>query len=131
MLRTGLIALALAALAAPALAGPGHGHHREHLNRVAEELGLDDTQREQFATIMREQHQQVREMRRSMRDQGIKRDSEEARAHREAMHAQVRERLGTVLTAEQLERFDALRHERMQRKLERRERHREHDSDTL
>jgi len=87
---------ALAALAGGSLAladtpaGPPHGGHGgPPIERLASELGLDDNQKAQVQQIIEAQ-----------------------RAKREALETEFRQQLSTVLTADQLKKFDDMRQRR-------------------
>ena len=72
----------------------------------------DDVQAEQFSSILSEQHDKYRAMGRELRDQGVARDSDEARALRKAAHEETRQRLSAVLSADQLEQFEEMHRNR-------------------
>ena len=128
-------ALTIAALftvfvGAAALAGPGgHGDPQAHIDRLATELGLDDYQAEQVGAILGEQREKYRALHRELRDQGVERGSDEARALREQAQTETRARLATVLTDEQLSDFDELRKQHKHKRHHKRTRGSE--SDTL
>lgn len=124
MKRLSLLALFFLFASSSALAcgGPDKGE------RIADRLGLDDTQSEQVMTILKEQRTKARESYHSMREQGVQRDSEEARAHHDAMQAETRERLSVVLSSEQLAEFDRMHEEKRKHMHERRQRHREREA---
>lgn len=123
MKKFGILGLALTLLTLPALAGPGRDHHGPSFERIAEKLQLDSAQTEQFVTIMNEQRERRRAAGKALRDSGVERGSEEARAHREAMHAEQRAQLSAVLSAEQLDQLDTLREKHRARKKHRKMHH--------
>ena len=91
--QLGILALGLA-IGTMALAQKGPGGDREApMQRFAEKLNLSDEQRNQMEALWED-------------------NREEREAQREAMqtrHAEMRERLGEILTPEQLEQMDEMR----------------------
>ncbi len=88
-------------LAAGAL---GHSSNEERqarmFDRIADRLELQDSQRFELQTILSEQWKKGRELRASIREQ--------VHSAKESLRAETLERLGKVLTAEQLLRFQRL-----------------------
>jgi len=123
MKRLSLLTLLFLFASSSALAcgGPDKGQ------RIADRLGLDDTQSEQVMTILKEQRSKAHESFLSMKEQGVQRDSEEARTLHEAMQTETRERLSAVLSSEQLAEFDRMHEEKRRHMRERRQRHRERE----
>lgn len=106
-----LVVIALTLIAGTALAdGPRHGGHRgPDFDQLAIVLELDDYQKQEFERIVTEHRQAAMERREAHRASGERPDRETMQAMREQMHANLRTQLETVLTAEQLEKFDALK----------------------
>ena len=105
---------------AAAFAGPGTKHDPQaHIDRLATELGLDDAQATQVGEILRQQRDKYRALHHELRDQGVERGSDEARALREQAREETRQRLSAVLTEEQLVSFEELRREHMQQRKQR------------
>lgn len=105
-----LVAVALTLIAGNALAdGPRQGGMRgPGIDNLAIVLELNDQQKQDFERIMKEHHQAARERREAHRASGERPDPETMKAARKQMRADLRAQLGTVLSAEQLEKFDAL-----------------------
>ena len=93
--------------------------------KLADRLGLDATQTEQVMTILKEQRAKKYETHMTLREQGVERGSEEARAQREALRSETEARLSNVLTAEQLAEFERMRDEKRQKMRQKRQSDRE------
>lgn len=106
-----LAVVALTLIAGTALAdGPRQGGMRgPDVDNLAIILELDDYQKQEFERIMTEHHQAAMERREAHRASGERPDRETMQAMREQMHSNLRTQLETVLSAEQLEKFDALK----------------------
>ncbi len=96
--------------------GPG-GHHRKghhgkgrHMQKLQEELGLDDAKSAEVEKVFRAHRDKHRA---------------EREARMQAMHAELRGELAKVLTPEQLAKFDGMHEERMRKRAEWRERRQE------
>jgi len=103
-----VIALALAAaFSFPALAGD-HGGSGRHMDRVTQELNLNDKQAAEVKQIMQEQ----REKGRALWDQAAG-DKEKMRGQMDALHQETMTRLGKVLNADQMAKMQKMHEERM------------------
>ena len=106
MKRIIAMAVLAAALSHPAFAGD-RGHERQ-MERLTEELQLDDGQAKQVQAIMKEQHEKMRALWDS-----AKGDKEQVKAQASALHEETKARLGKVLNAEQMAKMDKKHEERM------------------
>jgi hypothetical protein len=131
MKRFGILGLALALFALPAMAGDGKHQRGPAPEEIAARLGLDSDQTEQFTTIMQEQHDKQRAQGEALREQGVSRRSDEARAAHKAIREETRQRLSGVLNPEQLEKLESMRGERRHKQRERMRERDEAQSDTL
>lgn len=106
-----LIVIALTLIAGTALAdGPRHGGMRgPDVDNLAIVLELDDYQKQEVERIMTGHHEAAKARREAHRAAGQRPDRETIVAEREQMQANLRAQLETVLSAEQLEKLDALR----------------------
>lgn len=97
-----------------ATAGAAH-HNGEHKNMLLSKLELAEEQKQPVAEILKEQRKKRKEIRRSALEQ--------IKPEMAALDEETRQRLGEILTEEQLQKYDKIsstRHERMQKRLERR-----------
>ena len=106
-----LIVVTLTLIAGTALAeGPRpDGMRGPDLDKLAIVLELDDFQKQEFGRIMSEHHEAAMARREAYRASGERPDRETIEATREQMQASLRAQLETVLSAEQMEKLDALR----------------------
>ena len=100
----GLVALGGTALANDKSRGHEHGSHGSRVERLATELGLDDAQKAEVQRIFGQEH--------------ARREAEH-----EKRHAELRQQLSSVLSPEQLQKFDQL----MQQRKEHRDRRESRD----
>jgi Spy/CpxP family protein refolding chaperone len=113
-------ALSIALLAAQAALAqqPGEpargGMHRggAPMERMAEELGLDDTQKAEVKRIVQEQRARNQAERKNYAASGQRPTREEMQATRQRHEEELTLALSSVLTAEQLEKFKAMHAER-------------------
>ena len=95
---------------------PAGGKHKgKHEDRLISKLELTEEQKQPVADILKEQREKSREI--------MEPAFEQVRPQMEALHGETRQRLARVLTEEQLQKYDKMssrRHERMQRRFERR-----------
>ena len=95
--------------------GEGGKHGGKHQRILLSKLDLAEDQKQPVAEILKEQRQKRKEI--------MKPEFEQIKPQMEALHKETRQRLAAVLTEEQLQKYDALsgkRHQRMQRRFERR-----------
>ena len=130
------VLLIVAALLAMGTAAADHhdkgGMRGPNMDRLATVLELDDSQKSEVERIMTEHRAAAQAQREAFRASGERPDRETIEAHREAMRASLRADLEGVLTAEQLEKLDALhemRDEMRDTKREQRQRRQDADSD--
>ncbi|MDH3215000.1 MAG: hypothetical protein OEN01_01760 [Candidatus Krumholzibacteria bacterium] len=99
--------------------GERHGGFDD--GRIAEELGLTVEQREAMTALRKETHDAAREIHQKFRNGNItKAELNQALVE---LHAKARQRLGEILTEEQLARFEEWRRERMKQRIERQLKH--------
>ena len=87
----------------------------KHKGRLLSKLELTEEQQQPVAEILEQQREKTRET--------MQAAFEQVRPPLQALHAETRQRLAEVLTGEQLQQYDKLssrRHERMQKRFERR-----------
>lgn len=112
--------LALLAVSTCALAGDppanGEGHRAERMERLATLLDLDDNQKSQVQTILEEQHSKRQALHAEARASGQRPTREQMRQQHDEMQKETMEKLKSVLTDAQLEKFEALKDERHQRR---------------
>lgn len=104
-----IVALTLTAGTALADCPRQGGMRGPDTDNLAIVLELDDQQKQQFEQIMGEHRAAADARREAHRASGERPDRETIEATREQMRASLRAQLETVLSAEQLEKFDALR----------------------
>lgn len=106
-----LVVIALTLIAGTALAdGPRHdGMRGPDMDNLAIVLELDDHQKQEFERTMTAHHEAARARREAHRASGQRPDRETMEAERQQMQAGLRAQLETFLSAEQLEKLDALR----------------------
>jgi Spy/CpxP family protein refolding chaperone len=134
-----ILAVAMVALSATfAVAAPNREHRREASQKFAQRLNLSDAQRQQI----REMHQSFRaensaffqSFRQSWRDyraakqagdtakaDALKATLDSQRAQARELHAGLEQRVGSVLTADQLAQWNAMKAERAARRAQRRQ----------
>ena len=108
-----LLLLTLSIIAGGVIAGENwhRKHKQKHLERLTSELQLNDSQKIQVESILKEQLQKGMELRESIRKQ--------VEPQMQALHSETRDLLQTVLDEKQLQKFDQLsaeRHEKMRRR---------------
>jgi len=108
-LLAGLV-FSTAALAHPP--GPPDG---ERLEKMSTELGLNDGQKAELKRIFDEQHARRESERAQFDASGTRPTREQMQAKREESRTQVHQQLSTVLTAEQLTKFDQMMKDRKDR----------------
>lgn len=112
------ILAALAAASSLALADPPQGPPPGErggpppIERLAADLGLDDTQKVQVQQIFEDKRAEMDAARQQSEVSGQRPSREEMQARRKAMDADVRQQLSSVLTAEQLKKFDEMHQHR-------------------
>src|SRR5436190_17955960 len=114
MKRPSMLIAALAATSALAWAeppadppaGPPRG---PPIERIAQDLDLDASQTAQVRQILEAQHAKIAAERRQLDASGTRPTREEMRAKHEQMDADLRQQLSTVLSAEQLTKFEQMR----------------------
>jgi periplasmic protein CpxP/Spy len=114
------LALTIAALAATTslafadpLPGPRPGGRGgPPIERLATDLGLDESQKSQVKQILETQHARMDAERQQFEASGQRPTREEMRAKHDAMDAELRQQLSGVLNAEQLQKFDEMREQR-------------------
>jgi Spy/CpxP family protein refolding chaperone len=111
MKRTLFYALIFSALAAPALANPGG--HAPDFDRVAERLGLDEAQTEQFSAAMQAQHE-----RNQARIAPLREQMQQLRAE---IQQETNATASGILTPEQMEKFERMQERRAQKRERRRD----------
>ena len=85
----------------------------KHFDKLSGKLDLKEEQVDIVKGIVEEQHQKRREIFSAMKEQ------------MKGLHNETREKLGTVLTAEQLQKFEAMHADRMEKKKKRWEKRKE------
>lgn len=103
-----IIALMLAMGTAAADDGGRRGDRGPDIDRLAIVLEMDDYQKQEVERIFTEHRETAKVKREEFRATGERPDRETIEAHHEEMRASLRAELETVLTAEQLEKLDAL-----------------------
>lgn len=98
---------------------PDARHGGPPIDEIATELGLDDTQKSELQRIFDEQRAKMKEERAQLESAGQRPSREEMRAKHEEKRAEMHQQLSTVLTAEQLAKFEKLMQERRSRHHER------------
>lgn len=134
-----LILVLIGALCVTAFAQPGAGKSFEKRSaQMAERLQLTEGQQQDFDAILKNHHQQkkqLHEARRDMSREERKAQREENKARNEAMYQQLRAELSGILNAGQLTEFDKIHAERRARHEERRKQRHQHkhekDSETM
>ena len=106
--------VAQAALAQQPADSPRVGMQRggAPIERMAEELGLDETQKAEVERILKEQRARHGEERKNYAASGQRPTPEEMQSTRQRHQEEMTQALNGVLTAEQLEKFKALQAER-------------------
>ena len=123
LLPSFLVLLVSVAAIAPAIAGPGGGRGGDRMEKVANELGLTDTQRQQMKQLhetMREQMKSVltAEQRAQMeanKQQGQRQRPNLTDAQKEQMRAireQHKQQVQAILTPEQFQKLQEMRQSR-------------------
>ena len=106
-----LVIVALTLIAGTALAdGPRHGGMQgPNVDKLAIILDLNDQQKQEVEQIMTAHHEAAMARRDAHRASGQRPDPATIDAEREQMQANLHSQLANVLSAEQLEKFDAMR----------------------
>lgn len=105
-----VIALALAAtLSLPVLAGNegDHGDHGRNMDRITQDLNLDQKQAAEVKQVMEEQHEKGH----ALWDQASG-DKEKFRSQMDALHQETMTRLGKILNADQMAKMQKMHEER-------------------
>lgn len=119
----GLLFGALAVMALPTMAqGKRGGDKKAELQKMVTELGLDETQTTKLKTILREQKGAIKEDRISKEEMAklSKADQkvEKAKMRLKRVEAEkvIEEKLQTVLTAEQMQKFKAMQKQKVEQR---------------
>jgi Spy/CpxP family protein refolding chaperone len=103
------VALAACLVAGLALADPHEGHqHGPDMDRMAILLDLNDTQKAQVQEILEQQHDKLRATHEESRASGTRPSREDMEKQHDAMKQETITKLQTVLTPEQIKKFEAL-----------------------
>ena len=94
------------ALSANAQAAKGKSHHGQPRVKIAQVLGLTDSQKEQLKPILKDARAQKKAI-----DADTKLTREEKRAKLKDLHKDTQEKIGAILTPEQKEKWAELRKE--------------------
>ena len=126
MKYTAILILLTSLLTQTAFAEKGrHGHDKDHqsahMDRMLESLQLSSEQEPIVRQIMEEQHTKLRAEMEAIH--------ERIRPKMEALKAETAERLSTVLSAEQMQTFNAQKDERLKKMRDRKSRWRRKSSD--
>lgn len=109
----GMLSLAALVLAEPPPGPPPGGPPRgPPIERLTQDLGLDANQQAQVKLILDAQHAKMDAERAQFEASGMQPTREEMHAKRQQMDAELDSQLATVLTPEQLTRFQELRKHR-------------------
>jgi Spy/CpxP family protein refolding chaperone len=108
LLLLAALAVCATALAEPPQGPPPGGRGGPPIERLAKDLGLDAAQTTQVQAIFEQQHARMEAERAQFESSGTRPSREEMQAHHEQANADLRAQLATVLTPEQLAKFDAL-----------------------
>ena len=107
---TATLAVSMTALAdtpdGPPPGGPPRGPPME---RIAKDLNLDANQQVEVKRILEAQHAKMESERQQFEASGTRPSREEMQAKHQQMDAELHQQLSTVLTAEQLTKFDEMR----------------------
>jgi protein CpxP len=99
-----------------------YGDKHKHMEYITDELDLSEEQSEQVKAILKESHEKSRAIREQMRKAMM--------PQMQAIHAETRDKLATVLSEEQLEEYDEMKAEWKKKREERREKYKKrHDDD--
>ncbi len=121
MKRTIFIATVLALLSANVMAGPGGERKGPNMERITQKLELTDSQAAQFESIMTEQREIHRARFDALREQGKSPEMrEQMKQERDVARQETRAALSSVLTAEQLDKFEQMMEKRAERHRDRR-----------
>ena len=128
-----LILVLIGALCVTAFAQPGGGKSFEKRSaQMAEKLQLTEQQQQGFDAILKNHHEQMRQLkgeRRDMNREDRKAQREEDKANKDAKYQQLRAELSGILNADQLAKFDEIHAERRARHEKRRMEKHEHKHD--
>jgi Spy/CpxP family protein refolding chaperone len=103
------VALAACLAAGLALADPHEGHHHApDMDRMAILLDLNDAQKTQVQDILDQQHEAMRAKHDELRAAGTRPTREEMQKQHEQWEQETKAKLQTVLTPEQVKKFEAL-----------------------
>jgi len=93
---------------------PGGGPPGAHLEALSAKLGLDDYQKGELKRILEEQRTKMDAEREQFRASGERPTREAMQAKMQAYDLELKQQLSSVLTAEQLQKFQAMEAERRQ-----------------
>ena len=79
-----------------------------HLDKLATILDLTDVQKAQVQAVMQEEHAKMKAMHEQAQASGTKPDWQQMKAMHEQMQQEMVQKLSTVLSADQLKKFQAL-----------------------
>jgi Spy/CpxP family protein refolding chaperone len=103
------VALAACLAAGLALADPHEGHHGgPDMDRMAILLDLNDTQKTQVKDILDQQHEAMRAKHDELHASGTRPSREEMQQQHQQWEQDTKAKLQTVLTPEQMKKFEAL-----------------------
>ena len=100
---------ASAALADPPPGPPPGGMRGPNIEKLAKDLSLSDTQKTEVKRILDAQRSKMDAERQQFESSGTRPSREDMHARHEQADAEVHEQLASVLSAEQLARFDEIR----------------------
>ncbi len=100
------------ALADPPAGGPPPGMHGPPIERLTQELGLNESQQAQVKQIFDAQRTKMEADRAQYESSGTRPSREEMHAKREQADAEIHQQLAAVLTPDQLAKFDEMRKRR-------------------
>ncbi len=111
VLVSSVLSLAAAGASAEPPDSPPTGH-RPPIERLASDLGLDESQKGEVERILEAQHAKMLAAREEAEASGVRPSHEEMHKRREQMQQETLEQLKPVLTEEQLQKFQSLMKER-------------------
>lgn len=97
-------------------------HHRgmrgDHMARLSKQLGLTTKQQVDLKVLLSETHAKADAQRKSFAGGGV--DEDQLRAALQRIHEDARTEMATILTADQLKKFESMRDERFEKQMGRR-----------